>query len=734
MSKRNAGRVAAIQKIAHIQPLNKNINYEKEPLEDIFGYLVFDEEAMRSRMPAHVFKRLQATIKQGISLEPEVADAVANTMKEWAVANGATHYTHWFQPMTGHTAEKHDAFLMPAGGGRIINEFSGKMLIKGESDASSFPSGGIRSTFEARGYTAWDPRSPVFLKENLNGRTLCIPTAFCSYTGECLDRKTPLLRSNQAISEHALRILRLFGNTESTHVNVCLGIEQEYFLVDRELYLQRPDLLNTGRTLYGAKPPKGQEMGDHYYGNIKARVLAFMMDVEKQLYRLGVPLKTRHNEVAPAQFELAPLFEEANIAIDHNMLIMEILRSVAQEHGFVCLLHEKPFKGVNGSGKHNNWSLADSEGNNLLDPGDTPHENAQFLVFLCAVMRAVHKYSSLLRVGTATAGNDHRLGAHEAPPAILSVFIGNELMEVVESVKSGKKSKTHKQELMRIGVTALPSLPRDATDRNRTSPVAFTGNKFEFRAVGASQSPAPNVFLVNTAVTEALDYYATVLEANVAKGTPFLDAVNSLLRDEFTAHFPILFSGDSYSDAWLKEAAKRGLPNLQDSVSALKRFADSENAALLARYKVLSPREIGARQEILLGEYANALVVEAQVALEMGRTILLPAAFSWQKELASTLNTLRSAELNAEFLETHELLFHRTSRHVRDFIIALERLEEELPRCMSLRGSALKRAEFCRDLLVPVMAACRAESDALEALVDDARWPIPKYRELLWIY
>ena len=731
---RNTSRTAAIQQVAHARSLNKHINYEEEPLHEIFGSLVFDEEAMRQWLPANVFKRLQATITEGIPLEPRVAEVVANSMKDWAVSKGATHYTHWFQPMTGHTAEKHDAFLMPAGGGKIINEFSGKMLIQGESDASSFPSGGIRSTFEARGYTAWDPRSPVFLKESLNGRTLCIPTAFCSYTGECLDRKTPLLRTNQAISTHAQRILRLFGNTRSTHVNVCLGVEQEYFLVDRQFYLQRPDLVNTGRTLYGARPPKGQEMGDHYYGSIKGRVLAFMMDVEKQLYRLGVPLKTRHNEVAPAQFELAPMFEEANIAIDHNMLIMETLRSLAQEHGFVCLLHEKPFKGVNGSGKHNNWSLGDSEGNNLLDPGDTPHENAQFLVFLCAVMRAVHKYGAMIRVGTAIAGNDHRLGAHEAPPAILSMFIGNQLTEVVENIKAGTQSKGHKREMMRIGVTALPALPRDATDRNRTSPVAFTGNKFEFRAVGASQSPAPNVFLVNTAVTEALDTYATILEAEVEKGTPFLDAVNSLLRDEFTEHFPILFSGDSYSDGWVKEAARRGLPNLRDSVAALKRFIDPENVAALARYGVLSPREVTARQEILLGEYTNSLVIEAQVALEMGRTILFPAALSWQKELADTLISLRNAGIGDSFIETHEVLFQRVNRHIRDFMIALDRLEEELPHCMEIKGSPVKRAEFCRDLLVPVMAACRAESDALEALMDDVRWPLPKYRELLWLY
>lgn len=734
MSTRNALRQSTISHIASTRPLNRNIDYQAAPLEEIYGELVFGEETMRSYLPANVFQRLQATIHEGTPLDPQLADIVANAMKEWAVSKGTTHYTHWFQPMTGLTAEKHDAFLTPSGPGRVINEFSGKMLIKGESDASSFPSGGIRTTFEARGYTAWDPRSPVFLKESLNGKTLCIPTAFCSYTGECLDRKTPLLRSTQAISQQALRILRLFGNNRATHVNVALGIEQEYFLIDRQFFLQRPDLVNTGRTLFGARPPKGQEMGDHYYGSIRGRILAFMMDVEKRLYRLGIPLKTRHNEVAPAQFELAPLYEEANIAIDHNMLIMEILRGVARDHGMVCLLHEKPFKGVNGSGKHNNWSLQDSEGNNLLDPGDTPQENAQFLVFLCATARAIHKYAPLIRIGSATASNDHRLGAHEAPPAILSMFLGNELMEVVEGIIAGTQSKGKEREFMRIGVSALPALPRDATDRNRTSPVAFTGNKFEFRSPGSMQSAAPITFLVNTAVTEALDAYATTLEAAVAQGTPFLDAVNHLLREEFAAHAPVLFAGDSYSAAWPKEAEKRGLPNLRNSVDAIERFNTEEHIALLSRYGVLSPREVHSRRDILLDEYITVLMIEAQVALEMGRTLILPPSLSWQRKLAETIGSLRKAGCDEGVWETHQLQLDRVNRHVRDLMIALDRLDEELPRCMEIKGSMLDRARFCRDLLLPVMTACRAEADALESLVDDARWPLPKYRELLWIY
>jgi glutamine synthetase len=474
-------------------------------------------------------------------------------------------------------------------------------------------------------------------------------------------------------------------------------------------------------------------MGDHYYGSIRGRVLAFMMDVEKRLFCLGIPLQTRHNEAAPAQFELAPLYEEANIAIDHNMLIMEILRGVARDHGLVCLLHEKPFKGVNGSGKHNNWSLTDSDGNNLLEPGDTPHENAQFLLFLCAVVRAVHNYAPLLRAGMATAGNDHRLGAHEAPPAILSIFLGNELMEVVDSIRKGTLTKGRKREFMRIGVTALPALPRDATDRNRTSPVAFTGNKFEFRAVGSSQNPAPITFLINTAVTEALDAYAGTLEAETARGMPFLDAVNTLLREEFERHSPVLFCGDNYAAAWPKEAERRGLPNIKDSVVALERLSGEASIAVLSRYAVLTPREILARQDILFDEYSTSLVIEAQVCLEMGRTIILPAALSWQRKLAETIHSLIRLNLESA-TETHMQLLQRVNRHVRDFMIALDRLDEELLCCQEIKGATLKKAQFCRDLLIPIMAACRAEGDALEQLIDDTRWPLPKYRELLWIY
>ncbi len=737
MQDKAAGRRETIARVSTIRPLVCGVDYTKDPLAKIYGSLVFGEGEMRARLPGHVFERLKLTMREGRALDQEVADFVAVAMRDWAEEHGATHYTHWFQPMTGYTAEKHDAFLALGPDGAVLSEFSGKMLVRGESDASSFPSGGIRSTFEARGYTAWDPRSPVFIKESHNGRTLCIPTAFCSYTGECLDRKTPLLRSAEALSHQALRILRLFGDDKSTHVTPTLGAEQEYFLVDRMFFLQRPDLVNTGRTLYGARPPKGQEMEDHYYGAIRGRVLAFMMDLEKRLYKLGIPAKTRHNEAAPAQFELAPLFEDVNIATDHNMLIMESLRGTARDHGLVCLLHEKPFKGVNGSGKHNNWSMSDSSGNNLLDPGDTPHENAKFLVFLCAVLRAVHKYGGLLRLGTVGAGNDHRLGAYEAPPAIFSIFLGSQLTDVVESIMAGGRPEGRGKETMRIGVTALPTLPRDATDRNRTSPVAFTGNKFEFRAVGSSQSCAPLCFLLNTAVSEALDSYASELEAGLENGRSLHDATQALLQKEFVEHAPVLFNGDNYSAAWLKEAQKRGLAHHPDSVSAIKHFTDEENLAVLSRYAVLSPREVQARREILFENYSTSIGIESQMTLEMGRTILLPAAIAWQKSLSGSIKSLKDCLGPDTDAEAQEQSLARLSRHIRDLIIALDRLEEELYHKKDAghaKTSPYDQAKFCRDTLVPIMSACRAEGDALENLVDDSHWPLPKYRELLWIY
>ena len=731
MSARSTGRRKAIAQIGRTRPLDRDINYVRDPVQQIFGALVFDQKQMAARLPKDVFKSLSRTIRQGTTLDVSVSDAVANAMKEWAVEMGATHYSHWFQPMTGATAEKHDSFIEPTRDGRVINEFSGKMLIRGESDASSFPSGGIRSTFEARGYTAWDPRSPVFIQENVNGRTLCIPTAFCSYTGECLDRKTPLLRSNEALSREALRILRLFGDTQSTHASATLGAEQEYFLIDRQFYLQRPDLVNTGRTLFGARPPKGQELEDHYYGSIRGRVLAFMMDLEKRFYRLGIPVKTRHNEVAPGQYELAPVFEEANVATDHNMLVMECLRGVARNHGFVCLLHEKPFKGINGSGKHNNWSLCDSQGNNLLDPGETPHDNAQFLVFLAAMIRAVSRYATMLRMGTVGASNDHRLGGFEAPPAIFSIYLGSQLEDVVHNIVAGTSSKKRTGDTMRIGVTALPSLPKDATDRNRTSPVAFTGNKFEYRAVGSSQSPAPMVFLINTAMAASLDHFATELEEDIAKGVSLHDAVQKLLQKEFSKHRNVIFNGDNYSAEWPIEAAKRGLPNSPDTVTALKHFTDKSVIEVLGRYRVLSEREVRSRSEILYEGYSATVLVEGRTALDMGRTIILPAVFAWQRDLAATVASL-TATLGASAAKEQKDMLKTISARTASVMQHLDTLEKNLAKVEGMSHNPVKVATACRDIILPVMEHLRDDVDFLETRMDDGLWPLPKYREMLW--
>ncbi len=738
MSDRMKGRRKAISKIAATRALAFDFDYSKHPVTEIFGSLVFGQKEMQSRLPKDVFKRLQKTMREGSALDLTLADIVATAMKEWAMSRGVTHYTHWFQPMTGNSAEKHDSFLDIDYQGKAIAEFSGRNLIKGESDASSFPSGGIRSTFEARGYTAWDARSPVFLKESGGGTTMCIPTAFYSYTGECLDRKTPLLRSIQAVSHHALRVLRLFGNTKSTHVNTSLGAEQEYFLIDRQFFLQRPDLVNTGRTLFGAKPPKGQEMSDHYYGTIRARVLAFMMELEYRLIRLGIPVKTRHNEVAPAQFELAPIFEEANIATDHNMLIMECLHDTARKHGFVCLLHEKPFKGVNGSGKHCNWSLCDSEGNNLLEPGETPHENAQFLVFLCASVRAVHKYSSLLRVGTATAGNDHRLGAHEAPPAILSVYLGAQLAEVVENIISKEKKHGECGGTMRVGVTSLPPLPRDTTDRNRTSPFAFTGNKFEFRPVGSSQSTSPAVFLINTAVSATLDEIATELEEATQNGTTLNEAVQALLERMFSENMPVVFNGDNYSQEWRAEALKRGLPNFKETVVALEQMTAPANVEALSKYGVLTPREAEARRDVLLMGYSTAVSIEAQMVSNIGRTMIVPAAIEYQRYLGQSIVQLRDALGESVDVSAQRSLLERISQHINSLIRNLDKLDQELGKAENKAESkdipALTMSKSIRDKFVPLMQACRVDGDALEMLVDDNLWPMPKYREMLWIY
>ena len=710
----------------------------------LYGKDVFSLQTMRERLPRDTFRHLEQTIRNGARLPVEIADVVASAMKDWAIEHGATHYTHWFQPMTGLTAEKHDAFLTPMPDGGTINEFSGKMLISGEPDASSFPSGGIRSTFEARGYTAWDPTVPAFLLPGKLGHTLHIPSIFYSYSGEALDRKAPLLRSIEALSRQALRILRLFGNTAATHVRPMVGVEQEYFLVDRRLAVLRPDLLLCGRTLLGAPSPKGQEMEDHYFGAIPSRVLAFMQDVETRLFALGIPARTRHNEVAPGQFELAPLYEEVNIATDHNMLIMNILRATAAEHGFVCMLHEKPFAGVNGSGKHNNWSLCDSEGNNLLNPGHTPLTNAQFLVFLAAVLRAVHQHSVVLRLGTVGAGNDHRLGANEAPPAIISVYLGEQLTQVLDTLTGGASCGggepcAHANTgSMEIGVSVLPPLPRDLSDRNRTSPFAFTGNKFEFRAVGASQAVAPINIALNSVVACALDDIATELEASVAEGISLTQALQTLLPRLFLEHRPVVFNGNGYAPAWKEEAASRGLPNLSNTVDALERYSTPDVMNVFLRAGVLSEREMLARQEILFETYVKTVAIEAQVLLSLLRERVLPAALEAQNaaaDLALRCHRLLSMPdmADASGALPEDTRFTELRGHVLALTQAVKDLEKALE-AGDAEGDLQRHACLARDHVLPAMQRCRTHADALETMNDDKAWPLPKYAELMWLH
>ncbi len=705
--------------------LTPNIEMSRHFAKDVFNLHV-----MRERLPRDVFKQLELTIREGARLPAEIANVVASAMKDWAIERGATHYTHWFHPMTGYTAEKHDAFLTLSADGHLLNEFSGKMLISGEPDASSFPSGGIRSTFEARGYTAWDPTAPAFLLPGKLGHTLHIPSMFYSYSGEALDRKTPLLRSISAVSRQALRILRLFGNTTATNVRPMVGAEQEYFLVDSRLAALRPDLQLAGRTLLGAAPPKGQEMDDHYFGDIPQRVMAFMSDVEKRLFALGIPVKTRHNEVAPGQFELAPLYEECNLATDHNMLTMNILRHTAGEHGFVCLLHEKPFAGVNGSGKHNNWSLCTSEGENLLNPGDTPNTNAQFLVFLAATLRAVHKHSMALRLGTIGAGNDHRLGANEAPPAIISVFLGDQLTNVIDALVSGEAQREGTSPFMEIGVDVMPALPKDYSDRNRTSSFAFTGNKFEFRAVGSSQSVAPVNITLNTIVACALDDIATELEASVASGIELNEALQTLLPRIFSEHLPIVFNGNGYSDQWPVEAERRGLPNLTNTVQALEHYSYPEVMDVFLRTNVLSEREMLARQEILLETYAKIINIEANVCATMLRESILPVGLRAQKEAADLVLQTRAVLGTQEKLPEEERF-----ASLRDICLklntALVNLDEV--QAHAEEGDTLEHAKYMRNTVIPAMDECRKYSDILEHMVEDAAWPYPKYSEMLWI-
>ncbi len=695
-------------------------------VQDLFGSLVFNDKVQQARLPKPVYRSLRDTITKGTALDLSTADAVATALKDWAIEHGASHFTHWFQPMTGITAEKHDSFFSPTSDGRAMAEFSGRELVKGEPDASSFPSGGMRSTFEARGYTAWDPTSPPWLLVNGNSVTLVIPTAFVSWTGEALDKKTPLLRSMEALSAQAVRVLKLFGST-ATRVTATCGAEQEYFLIDRNFYFARPDLINAGRTLFGARPPKGQEMEDQYFGAIPDRVLACMAEAEAELYKVGVPVKTRHNEVAPSQYEIAPIFESANVATDHQMMTMETLRRVAPKYGLACLLHEKPFAGVNGSGKHLNWSIGDDLGNNLLNPGDTPHDNMQFLVFCVAVVRAVDKWQGLLRMSIASAGNDHRLGANEAPPAILSVFLGDMLTDIFAQVETGGAKSTKHGGDLDIGVSVLPKLPRDAGDRNRTSPFAFTGNKFEFRAVSSGQSVAFPATCLNVAVAESLDYMAAELEGMVAKGQRIEDSVGALLRKLIKQHKRAIFNGNNYSEEWQKEAGRRGLLNLRNTVDALPEIVKPEVVRTFEKFRILNERELHAHLEVALEAYTKTINIEAQLMVLMANRYILPAAFEYQRRVGESVAAAKAGGIPSA--EGKKLL----GRLVK-LINALRTKTDALAKALEhTSSSAHKHAKHMRDTVVPGMAMLRDLGDEIEVLVPHEIWPLPTYREMLFI-
>ncbi len=719
-------RQDAVKAIVSTKHQLNRVDFKTVHIKDMFGINVFNEEAQRQRLPKSVFKALQNTIKLGATLDPTIADAVASAMKDWAIEKGATHYTHLFQPMTGITAEKHDSFLNPNGSGALA-EFSGKELVKGEPDASSFPSGGLRATFEARGYTAWDPTSPAYIQDNPNGATLVIPTAFISWTGEALDKKTPLLRSMEALSAQALRVLRLFGNKDAIKVFTTVGPEQEYFLIDKNFIALRPDIITTGRTLFGAPPPKGQELEDQYFGAIPERVLACMADAETELFKLGVPVKTRHNEVAPSQYEIAPLFESSNLAVDHQNLIMETLRKTADHYGMVCLLHEKPFAGINGSGKHNNWSMATDTGENLLNPGDNPHDNAQFLVFCTAVIRAVAKYPELLRLSVATAHNDHRLGANEAPPAIISIFLGDQLQDVFDQLEKGAAKSSKQGGTMEIGVSVLPKLPREAGDRNRTSPFAFTGNKFEFRAVGSSQNiSGPNTVL-NTIVAESLDFVASNLEAAVKSGKDLNKAIQDLLPGIIKDSKKVLFNGNGYSEEWHAEAEKRGLPNLKSTTDVLPVINRKDTVELFTKYKVYTQKELESRFNILSEGYVKTVNIEGQTALMMAKTMILPAALRYQGEVATTVNATKAAGVdNAGQAE----LLKSLTGSINDLQKNIVTLEKSLHHH---DADPFAHAKHMKEQVIPAMAEIRKTADKLETVVADDIWPLPTYREMLFI-
>lgn len=689
---------------------------------EIFGENVFDDETMRERLPKETYKELRKTIDDGLPLNRKIANAVAHAMKVWAIEKGATHYTHWFQPMTGITAEKHDSFIAPDGNGKVIMEFKGTELIKGEPDASSFPSGGLRATFEARGYTAWDPTSTAFIKEGV----LCIPTAFCSYTGHALDKKTPLLRSMEAINRQALRILRLFGNEEVKNVKTTVGPEQEYFLVDREYFLARKDLVYTGRTLFGAMSPKGQEMEDHYFGTIKTRVKSFMDELNQELWKLGVMAKTQHNEVAPAQFEIAPIFTTTNLATDQNQLTMEYIQRVAHRHGMAALLHEKPFDGINGSGKHNNWSMSTNTGVNLLEPGDTPYENLQFLLFLAGIVKAVDEHQDLLRLSVATAGNDHRLGANEAPPAIISIFTGDELAEVIDAIMRDDKYGSKDKAFMNIGAAVLPNLPMDTTDRNRTSPFAFTGNKFEFRMPGSSQSIAGINTVLNAVIAESLEELADQLEG----AEDFEAALHQLLRETFIKHSRIIFNGNGYSDEWVEEAERRGLLNLKTTADAVPYIKSEKNIALFEHQHVLTREEVESRYEILMEEYVNLLHIEACTMVSMARKEILPAVSKSQKQLADSLIAKQQAGLllpesyEKATLEKSAVLLNEAYKASEALAVAKEEV--------LVLPTIEEKAAFVKDVMIPEMEALRKPCDELEIITDSKDWPFPTYGKLLF--
>ena len=691
-------------------------------VNELFGSMVFNESVMQSRLPKDTYKSLKKTLHTGVPLDLSIANVIATVMKEWAIEKGATHYTHWFQPMTGITAEKHDSFITPADDGAVIMEFSGKELIKGEPDASSFPSGGLRATFEARGYTAWDPTSYAFIK----GKTLCIPTAFCSYGGEALDKKTPLLRSMEALSKQALRILRLFGRDDVKRVYTTVGAEQEYFLIDEKLYKRRKDLIYTGRTLFGAKPPKGQELEDHYFGTIKPRVKAFMAELDEELWKLGILAKTEHNEAAPAQHELAPIYTTTNIATDHNQLTMELMKKIASRHGLVCLLHEKPFAGVNGSGKHNNWSMCTDTGYNLLEPGKSPYENAQFLLFLCAVIKAVDEYQDLLRLSVASAGNDYRLGGNEAPPAIVSMFLGDELTEILEAIESKSSYSKREKVEMQIGVDVLPHFPKDTTDRNRTSPFAFTGNKFEFRMPGSTFSIAGPNMVLNTIVAEELSQFADLLE----QASDFTAALNKLIRRTIREHKRIIFNGNNYTDEWVEEAERRGLLNLRTTPEALPLFAAEKNVRLFAKHCIFTETEIRSRMEILLDNYIKTIQIESLTMVELVKKEILPAIIAYTRELSAAALDKRS--LSAEIDISVELdTVRRLSSLAACIKTDAEKLESALVEVRT-HPTAVEQASFCRATVFVAMQELRTVVDEAETLVSAKHWPFPTYGELLY--